>query len=270
MITGDLRSKIDRIWDYFWSGGISNPLSVIEQITYLLFIKRLDDIHTNRELTAIMNGTAIEKSVFPADKPHLRWKKFKDYEAREMFDNMVNHVFPFIKELHTEIDSAYSVFMKDAVFIIPTPQLLEKVVTKIDALPMDKRDIKGDLYEYLLAKIASAGQNGQFRTPRHIIRMMVEMVRPQPDDIICDPASGTSGFLVEAAEYLREKYPDILARWDELERGATRSRTEQSFLVSVEEIRKNGMYCIASNALSNLPPHKNQMLTNNRHSGVIC
>jgi type I restriction enzyme M protein len=201
MITGDLRSKIDRIWDDFWSGGISNPLTVIEQITYLLFIKRLDEIHTNRELTANINKTSIENPVFPQDRPFLRWSRFKDMEARDMYENIVTHVFPFIKNLHTDADSAYSLFMKDAVFIIPTPQLLERVVTKLDALPMDRRDIKGDLYEYLLAKIATAGQNGQFRTPRHIIRMMVEMVKPQPDDIICDPASGTSGFLVEVAHF---------------------------------------------------------------------
>ncbi|MDQ1351097.1 MAG: hypothetical protein QG657_1399 [Acidobacteriota bacterium] len=209
MITGDLRSKIDRIWDDFWSGGISNPLTVIEQITYLLFIKRLDEIHTNRELTANINKTSIENPVFPQDRPFLRWSRFKDMEARDMYENIVTHVFPFIKNLHTDADSAYSIFMKDAVFIIPTPQLLERVVTKLDALPMDRRDIKGDLYEYLLAKIATAGQNGQFRTPRHIIRMMVEMVKPQPDDVICDPASGTSGFLVEASEYLREHHKEI-------------------------------------------------------------
>ncbi len=209
MITGDLRFKIDRIWDDFWSGGIFNPLTVIEQITYLLFIKRLDEIHTNRELTANMNNTPIENPVFPQNRPFLRWSRFKDMETRDMYENMVTHVFPFIKNLHTDADSAYSIFMKDAVFIIPTLQLLERVVTKLDALPMDRRDIKGDLYEYLLAKIASAGQNGQFRTPRHIIRMMVEMVKPQPDDIICDPASGTSGFLVEASEYLREHHQEI-------------------------------------------------------------
>ena len=209
MINGEIRSKIDRIWDDFWSGGISNPLSVIEQITYLLFIKRLDDIHTNRELKANLENTAIEKPVFPPDQPFLRWSRFKDMEAKAMFDNMVNQVFPFIKNLHTDADSSYSVFMKDAVFIIPTPQLLEKVVTKLNDLPMEKRDMKGDLYEYLLAKIASSGQNGQFRTPRHIIRMMVEMLNPQPNDIICDPASGTSGFLVEAFEFLRERHPEI-------------------------------------------------------------
>lgn len=209
MITGELRSKIDRIWDDFWSGGISNPLSVIEQFTYLLFIKRLDDIHTNRELAANMYQTPIENPVFPLNEPFLRWSRFKDMEARAMFDNMVNHVFPFIKNLHTGAESAYAMFMKDAVFIIPTPQLLEKVVSKINDLPMEKRDIKGDLYEYLLAKIATSGQNGQFRTPRHIIEMMVEMVKPQPDDIICDPASGTSGFLVAASEYLRKYHKDL-------------------------------------------------------------
>jgi type I restriction enzyme M protein len=209
MITGELRSKIDRIWDDFWTGGISNPLTVIEQITYLLFIKRLDDIHTNKESLANRTGQPIENPVFSEEQQHLRWSRFKDMEAGDMFKNMVDHVFPFIKNLHGDTDSAYMKFMKDAVFIIPTPQLLERVVDRISDLNMEKRDLKGDIYEYLLAKIATAGQNGQFRTPRHIIRMMVEMVKPGPEDIICDPASGTSGFLVGAADYLRRHHKDI-------------------------------------------------------------
>jgi type I restriction enzyme M protein len=189
MITGELRSKIDRIWDDFWSGSISNPLTVVEQITYLLFIKRLDEIHTARELKANITGKPITGPVFPADRSGLRWSRFKDMEAGEMYDNMVNDVFPFLKNLQSGTDRAYTRFMKDAVFIIPTPQLLERVVTKLTELPMENRDLKGDIYEYLLAKISTAGKNGQFRTPHHIIRMMVHLVKPGPEDIVCDPAS---------------------------------------------------------------------------------
>lgn len=215
MITGELRSRIDRIWDDFWSGGISNPLTVVEQITYLLFIKRLDDIHTARELKANMEKTSIPDPIFPADRSNLRWSRFKDMEAGRMFENMVNEVFPFIKNLKSGslgANGAYTQFMKDAVFMIPTPQLLERVVTKLNDLPMEKRDLKGDIYEYLLAKISTAGKNGQFRTPRHIIRMMVGLVKPGPEDIVCDPASGTCGFLVETSEYLRENHKDIFIR----------------------------------------------------------
>lgn len=212
MITGELRSKIDRIWDDFWSGGISNPLTVVEQITYLLFIKRLDEIHTSRELKANIEQKPIQDPIFPLDRPNLRWSRFKDMESGHMYENMVHEVFPFIKDLNSSSNGAYTKFMKDAVFIIPTPQLLERVVTKLNDLPMEKRDLKGDIYEYLLAKISTAGQNGQFRTPRHIIRMMVHLVKPGPEDIICDPASGTSGFLVEAAEYLRERHKEIFIR----------------------------------------------------------
>ncbi len=209
MITGELRSKIDRIWDDFWTGGISNPLSVVEQITYLLFIKRLDEIHTNREEKANIEKKPFDNPIFPPKHHHLRWSRFKDMEAGEMYDNMVNQVFPFIKNLQSQINGSYSRFMKDAVFMIPTPQLLERVVSKLAEIPMERRDTKGDLYEYLLSKISTAGKNGQFRTPRHIIAMMVKLVKPVPRDIICDPASGTSGFLVASAEYLQERYKDL-------------------------------------------------------------
>src|ERR1700675_4346886 len=216
MLTGELRSQIDAIWNAFWTGGISNPLEVIEQITYLLFLKRLDDLQTLEELKAQRLKKPIERRIFPAGKDprkmpydNFRWSKFKNLEPREMYTTVSDHVFPFLRTLGGD-ESTYARHMKDARFTIPTPVLLAKVVDLIDHVPMEDRDTKGDLYEYMLGKIASAGQNGQFRTPRHIIRLMVEMTRPQPGDIICDPACGTAGFLVAAGEYLREHHPEML------------------------------------------------------------
>jgi len=211
MITGDLKSKIDAVWNAFWTGGISNPLEVIEQITYLLFIKRLDELHTAEEKKANRLGRPIENAIFEKDEQHLRWSRFKNLEAKEMFEIVTTKVFPFIKELRPE-ESSYARHMKDARFTIPTPGLLAKVVDLIDNVPMADRDTKGDVYEYMLGKIATAGQNGQFRTPRHIIQLMVEMCAPQPKDIICDPACGTAGFLVMAGEYLREHHPEIFTK----------------------------------------------------------
>lgn len=209
MVTGEIKNKVDRIWETFWTGGITNPLSVIEQITYLLFIRGLDDVETKREKEASVLRVS-HKPIFPKDKQHLRWSKFKSFEAERMYKVVSNEVFPFIKSLHGERNSAYSKYMSDAIFIIPTPLLLEKVVTGLSELTMDDRDTKGDLYEYLLSKISQSGTNGQFRTPRHIIRMMVELLGPTPNDIICDPAAGTAGFLVAAGEYLRERHGDLL------------------------------------------------------------
>ncbi len=202
LITGEIKSQVDRVWDAFWSGGIANPLSVIEQITYLLFARRLDELHTAKEKKANMLGEPIEDPVFTEDQQHLRWSRFKDLEAGEMFTLFRDEVFAFIKNLNTDDDSAFSRSMKDAVFIIPTPSLLERVVTMLAKIPMHDRDTKGDLYEYMLGKIAEAGRNGQFRTPRHIIKMMVELMQPTPTDIIGDPACGTCGFLVAAGEFL--------------------------------------------------------------------
>jgi type I restriction enzyme M protein len=209
MITGEIRNKIDKLWDDFWTGGISNPLSVLEQITYLLFIKRLDEIHSAKEQQANLTGQPIIDPVFPPDEPHLRWSRFKDWEAGDMYNNMVEKVFPFIKTMKSDNNGNYARLMKDAVFLIPNAGLLERVVSKMSGLPMENRDLKGDIYEYILSKLKTSGQNGQFRTPRHIIRMMVDMVEPRPNDVICDPASGTAGFLVQASEYLREHHPDI-------------------------------------------------------------
>src|SRR5437870_3236324 len=210
MITGELKSKVDRLWDAFWSGGISNPLEVIEQITYLLFIKRLDELHTAQEAKANRLKQPIENAIFNPKQQDLRWSRFKHEAAPAMYKIVSEKVFPFIKELQSEReDSTYAHHMKDARFTIPTANLLAKVVDMIDNIPMEERDTKGDLYEYMLSKIATAGQNGQFRTPRHIIKMMVEMVAPQPRDIICDPACGTAGFLIAAGEYLREHHKEI-------------------------------------------------------------
>lgn len=206
MITGTIKSQVDRIWDAFWSGGISNPLEVIEQMTYLLFIKRLDEIHSVREKKAARLGKPIEEPVFSPKQQNLRWSVFKQLgDAATLYDVVADQVFPFIKTLG-EADSTYATHMKDARFTIPSPALLAKVVDMLDAIPMDDRDTKGDLYEYMLGKIASAGQNGQFRTPRHIIKLMVEMMAPKPADTICDPACGTAGFLVAAAEYLQHHH----------------------------------------------------------------
>ena len=141
----------------------------------------------------------------------MRWSRFKNLEAKEMFEVVTTKVFPFIKELRGE-ESSYARHMKDARFTIPTPGLLAKVVDLVDHVPMEDRDTKGDVYEYMLGKIATAGQNGQFRTPRHIIQLMVEMCKPQPKDIICDPACGTAGFLVMAGENLREHHPEIFTK----------------------------------------------------------
>jgi type I restriction enzyme M protein len=173
MLTGELRNQIDRIWDAFWTGGISNPLEVIEQITYLLFLRRLDELQTIEELKATRLKKPIERRIFPeGDDPRgrpyadLRWSRFKNFEAREMYTVVSEHVFPFLRSLGGE-DSTYSHHMKDARFTIPTPALLAKVVDLIDHVPMEERNTNGDLYEYMLGKIATAGQNGQFRTPRH-------------------------------------------------------------------------------------------------------
>lgn len=216
MITGTIKAQIDQIWNAFWSGGVSNPLSVIEQLTFLLFIKQLDDLQINEENKAEMLGIEMARRIFPEgtdDKvepyENLRWSRFKNFEAREMMRIVDEHVFPFLRALGEE-GSSYGTHMKDARLGFSNPNLLAKVVQMLDEIPMEDRDTKGDVYEYMLGKIASAGQNGQFRTPRHIIQLMVNLMAPTPTDAICDPAAGTSGFLVAAAEYLRTHHPQML------------------------------------------------------------
>ena len=219
MITGELKNRIDSLWDDFAAGGIVNPLTVIEQITYLMFIHDLDEADNKGSMEAMMLGISHE-SIFrdevevegrTVDGKQLKWSVFQDFPAEKMFDVVKNEVFPFIINLHSDRESAYSKYMSDAIFMIPTPLLLSKVVEKLSDLfrmmketKLDKEDVRGDVYEYLLSKLNTAGRNGQFRTPRHIIKMMVNLMQPKPDEIICDPACGTSGFLIAASEYLME------------------------------------------------------------------
>ena len=217
MITGELKNKIDSLWDIFAAGGIVNPLTVIEQITYLMFIHDLDESDNLRAKEAAMLGlpfsSIFSEEVEVADRKvdgrQLKWSVFRDYPAGKMYSVMQELVFPFIKNLHGDKNSAYSRYMDDAIFMIPTPLMLDKVVNALDVIyqlmgEAQSSDIRGDTYEYLLSKIAQSGLNGQFRTPRHIIKMMVELMDPKADDVICDPACGTSGFLVAAGEYLKE------------------------------------------------------------------
>lgn len=217
MITGELRNKIDKIWETFWTGGITNPLDVIEQFTYLLFIKQLDEVETTKENEANFLGVDYE-SMFPGECQKYRWSKFKNLgSAEEMYELVLNGVFPFIKNLHQDGDSAYARYMGDAIFKIPTAAMLSKIVDGIDKLELGDEDSKGDLYEYLLSKVATAGTNGQFRTPRHIIKMMVELVKPAPDDTIIDPAMGSAGFLIEAQSHLRENHPELFLHQESLQ-----------------------------------------------------
>jgi type I restriction enzyme M protein len=217
MITGELKNKIDGLWQMFWTGGLTNPLDVVEQMTYLMFIRDLDDIDNLRAKESAMLGLSFE-SIFASeveigdrkvDGSQLKWSVFHDFPAGKMYSVLQEWVFPFIKNLHGNKESAYSKYMDDAIFKIPTPLLLSKIVDALDEIyrqmaAMKESDVRGDVYEYLLSKISTSGMNGQFRTPRHIIRMMVELLAPRPDDVICDPACGTSGFLVTAGEYLKQ------------------------------------------------------------------
>ncbi len=219
MIAGELKNKIDSLWDVFAAGGLTNPLDVIEQITYLMFIRDLDDVDNIKSKESIMLGTPFN-SIFDGQfqvgnkktyGKQFKWSSFRDFPAADMYEIIQLGVFPFIKGLHADKNSAYSKYMGDALLKIETPQLLSKIVDSLDEIyelvkKEQKKDAKGDLYEYLLSKISTAGRNGQFRTPRHIIRMMVEIMAPKPEDTICDPSCGTSGFLVSAGEYLKEKY----------------------------------------------------------------
>ena len=217
MVTGELRSKIDGLWEIFWTGGLTNPLDVIEQMTYLMFIHDLDDSDNLHAKEAAMLGLSYQ-SIFARevqigertiDGSQLKWSVFHDFPASKMYSIMQEWVFPFIKTLHGDKDSAYSKYMGDAIFKIPTALMLDKIVNAIDAIyeqmaQLKAADTKGDVYEYLLSKIATAGVNGQFRTPRHIIRMIVDLMEPKADEVICDPACGTSGFLVAASDYLKK------------------------------------------------------------------
>lgn len=222
MITGELKNKIDSLWDIFAAGGLVNPLDVIEQITYLMFIHDLDDTDNLRAKEAAMLGLPYQ-SIFAdevqvgdrtIDGPQLKWSVFHDFPAGKMYSVMQEWVFPFIKNLHGDKNSAYSKYMDDAIFKLPTPLLLSKVVDVLDEIyrlmnEIQSSDIRGDVYEYISSRLQVNGRAGAFRTPRHIIRMIVEMIEPKPDDVICDPACGTAGFLVEAGKYLKTNHSEI-------------------------------------------------------------
>ena len=199
MITGELKNKIDSLWEIFWTGGLTNPLDVIEQMTYLMFIHDLDDSDNIHAKESAMLGLSYE-SIFAEevkigeriiDGTQLKWSVFHDFPADKMYSVVQEMVFPFIKNLHANKDSAYSKYMNDAIFKLPTPLMLSKVVDAMDGLyeqmnKLKETDARGDVYEYLLSKLSTAGVNGQFRTPRHIIKMMVELMEPTADDVICD------------------------------------------------------------------------------------
>ena len=216
MITGEIKSRIDSIWDTFFAGGITNPMTVLEQMTYLFFMKMLDDAQKSKEANANIMGVAVKDPTFregmwhnpdmDKDVPYetLRWSIFKNKEAEEMYRIISRDAFAFIKNLNTGKESAYSRFMANATFMIQNPRTLVKIVEGIDALDMNNRDTMGDVYEYILGKMAASGNNGQFRTPRHIIKMMVELMQPSVKDTICDPAMGSAGFIVESAKYVQE------------------------------------------------------------------
>lgn len=225
MITGELKNKVDSIWDTIWTGGISSPITVLEQITYLMFMKLLDDNQLKQEANANALGIKLKNRVFEegicvisenprveTDYKNLRWHEFHNFEPGAMFNNIQTYVFPFIKQIGSGKDTAFSRYMKDTVFLIPTAKVLAKVVDGIDAMDMNNKDIMGDVYEYLLGKIAAAGENGQFRTPRHIINMMVQLMKPTLKDKILDPAMGSAGFLLEASNYITANYSRELMR----------------------------------------------------------
>ena len=210
MLTGELKSQVDKVWSRFWSGGMANPLEIIEQITYLLFLKRLDDLQTLAENKSRRLKKPIEQNFFPIGKEKLRWNNLKNLAPEEMFNIVDKEVFPFLQNLGKD-EGSYIKHMQGARFTIPSAKLLSDAIDLLDKIPMEERDTKGDLYEYMLSKLASSGQLGQFRTPRHIIQLMVELTAPTIKDTICDPACGTCGFLVNASEYIRNKFPKILS-----------------------------------------------------------
>lgn len=224
MITGEIKNRIDSIWDVFWTGGITNSITILEQMTYLFFMKMLDDAQRTKEANANAFGVAVKDPTFKEgmwhnpetdkDVPYksLRWSTFKNMEAEAMYKLISKDVFVFIKNLNDGKDSAYSKFMQNATFLIQSPRSLVKIIEGIDSLDMNNRDTMGDVYEYVLGKMAASGNNGQFRTPRHIIRMMVELMQPTLKDTICDAAMGSAGFIVESAKYIQENYKTELLK----------------------------------------------------------
>ena len=224
MITGEIKTRIDSIWDTFWTGGITNSITILEQMTYLFFAKMLDDAQRMKEASANVMGVAVKDPTFREGLWHnpetdrqvpyesLRWSVFRNMEAEAMYQVISKDVFIFIKTLNSGKESAYSRFMANATFLIQSPRTLVKIVEGINALDMNNRDTMGDVYEYVLGKMAASGNNGQFRTPRHIIRMMVELMQPTLKDTICDPAMGSAGFIVESAKYIQQHYKKELLK----------------------------------------------------------
>ncbi len=203
-----MRSDVDKLWNAFWTGGITNPVSVIEQINYLLFIRRLDDIEARNERVSARMGKKTKRQIFTDEQQRFRWSNFKQLKPDSMYKVVQEEVFPFIKNLGSSETAEISTFSKtlsDAVFMIPKASLLSSAVELISALDLDNADTAGDLYEYLLSKLNTSGINGQFRTPRHIIRMMVDVIEPKVEDRICDPACGTAGFLMSALQFILEQ-----------------------------------------------------------------
>lgn len=229
MITGEIKNKVDKIWDNFWTGGITSSITILEQMTYMFFMKMLDDIQIKKEANANMLGVTARDLVFKDGNWHnpdfdedieyksLRWSVFKNFDPDLMFRTISKHVFVFIKTMNEGKESAYSRFMSNATFLIPNPRTLTRIVEGVDALDMNDRDTMGDVYEYVLGKMAESGTNGQFRTPRHIIRMMVELMQPTLKDVIADPAMGSAGFIVESAKYITEHYKTELLRKDNMQ-----------------------------------------------------
>lgn len=226
MITGEIKSRIDSIWDTFWTGGITNSITILEQMTYLFFMKMLDDAQKTKEANASIMGVTVKDPTFKEglwhnpdtdqDVPYdlLRWSVFRNKDAEEMYRIISRDAFAFIKNLSDGKDSSYSRFMANASFLIQNPRTLTKIVDGIDGLDMNNRDAMGDVYEYVLGKMAASGNNGQFRTPRHIIKMMVDLMQPSLQDTICDPAMGSAGFIVESAKYVQEHYKRELLKTD--------------------------------------------------------
>ena len=242
MITGAVKNKVDKIWTDLWAGGITNPLTVIEQLTYLMFIRSLDEKELETEELENMSGEKLSK-IFPQSPAGqaMRWSRFKNNDAREIYEVISQRVFPAIKNMKNghlpdfdekgemievqeesseqQESTAFARYMSDAMFLIPTPQVLQKIITGLEDLyehDLTGLDVQGDLYEYMLGKLATAGQNGQFRTPKQIREMMVELIAPTPDDVICDPSCGTAGFLVSASEYIRKHYENTMTaeQWE--------------------------------------------------------
>lgn len=218
MVTGEIKNKVDQIWDTFWTVGVTNPITVLEQMTYLFFMKMLDDKQRQEEGNAALLGYEVKDPVFPAgmwhnpetneDVPYqsMRWNVFLHTSSDNMYRMISQNVFVFIKNIGGMRESAYGKYMKNAIFLVNDARKLQKIVDGINALDMNNRDAMGDVYEYVLRKMAASGNNGQFRTPRHIINLIVNLVKPTPDDVICDPAMGSAGFLMAAARYVKEHY----------------------------------------------------------------